>query len=103
MILQPQHRLFSTATPLTCNNSNLVLKLCFDTSFILRFKSFTKYFAQGILVTQLSFMTFKSTKYAKIMTDAKKHGLFDNIRFLQLRFHCKYYKKILHIEVSALR
>ena len=37
-------------------------------------------------------MTFKSTKYAKIMTDAKKHGLFDNIRFPQLRFHCKCYK-----------
>ena len=38
-------------------------------------------------------MTFKSTKYAKIMTDAKKNGHFDNIRFLHLRFHCKYYKK----------
>ena len=52
-----------------------------------------KYFAQGFLVTRLSFMTFKSTKYAKIMTDAKKHGLFDNIRFPQLRLHCKCYKK----------
>ena len=29
----------------------------------------------------------------KVMTDAKKHGLFDNIRFPQLRFHCKYYKE----------
>ena len=56
-------------------------------------------------------MTFKSTKCVKIMTDAKKHGVFDNIRFPQLRFHCKYYKKkkkkkkknILHIEVSVLR
>ena len=38
-------------------------------------------------------MTFKFTKYAKIMTDAKIHGLFDNIRFPQLRFHCKYYKE----------
>ena len=38
-------------------------------------------------------MTFKSTKYAKIITDAKKYGLFDNIRLLQLRFNCKYYKK----------
>ena len=36
---------------------------------------------------------FKSNKYAKIMTDAKKYGLFDNIRFPHLRFHCKYYKK----------
>ena len=27
------------------------------------------------------------------MTDAKENGLFDNIRFLQLRFHFKYYKK----------
>ena len=36
-------------------------------------------------------MNFKSTQYAKIMTDAKKYGLFDNIRFPQLRFHCKYY------------
>ena len=26
-------------------------------------------------------MTFKSTKYAKIMTDAKKYGLYDNIWF----------------------
>ena len=41
----------------------------------------------------LSFMTFKSTKYAKIVTDSKKYGLFDNIKFPQLRFHCKYYKK----------
>ena len=39
-------------------------------------------------------MTFKSTKYAKIMIDAKKYGLSDNIRFLQLSFHCKCYKKI---------
>ena len=38
-------------------------------------------------------MAFKSTKYAKIMTDAKKHGFSDNIRLPQLRFHCKYYKK----------
>ena len=47
-------------------------------------------------------MTFKSTKYAKNQTDAKKYGkkngLFDNIRFPQLRFHCKYYRKSLHIE-----
>ena len=34
------------------------------------FRSGTKYFAQCILATQLSFMSFKSTKYAKIMTDA---------------------------------
>ena len=27
------------------------------------------------------------------MLDAKKYGLFDNIRFSQLRFNCKYYKK----------
>ena len=27
------------------------------------------------------------------MLDAKKYGLFDNIRFPQLRFYCKYYKK----------
>ena len=38
-------------------------------------------------------MTFKSTKYAKIMTGAKKHELFHNIRFPQLRLHCKCYKK----------
>ena len=31
--------------------------------------------------------------YAKIMTDGKKHGLFDNIRLPQLRFHKKYNKK----------
>ena len=29
-------------------------------------------------------MSFKSTKYAKIMTDAKKYRLFDNIRFPQI-------------------
>ena len=38
-------------------------------------------------------MTFKYTKYAKIMTDARKYELFDNIRLPQLRFHCKYYKE----------
>ena len=38
-------------------------------------------------------MTFKSTKYAKIMIDAKKYGLSDNIRFPQVRFHWRYYKK----------
>ena len=48
-----------------------------------------KYFAQGILVTRLSFMTFKSPKYAEIMKDGKKHGLFGNIWFPQLRLHCK--------------
>ena len=59
-----------------------------------RFKSVTKYFVQGILVTQfIVIYDFKSTKCAKIMTDTKIHGLFDNIRFPQLRFHCKYYKK----------
>ena len=62
-----------------------------------------KYFAQGILVTQLSFMLFKSIKYAKIMKDGKKHGLFDNIWFPQLRLHCKCYKKKMHIEVNVLR
>ena len=51
----------------------------------------------------LSFMTFKSSKYVKIMTDGKKHGLFDNIRLPQVKFHCKYNKKILHIDVSVLR
>ena len=45
------------------------------------------------LDNQVSFMTFKSTKYAKIMTDPKKYAPFDNIRFPQLRFHCKYYKE----------
>ena len=30
-------------------------------------------------------MTFKFTRYAKIMTDDKKYGLFDNISFPQLR------------------
>ena len=35
-------------------------------------------------------MTFKYTKYTKIMIDARKYGLFGNIRFPQLRFHCKY-------------
>ena len=34
-------------------------------------------------------------KYAKIVTDAKKHGLFDNIRFPQLRFYCKYFTKTM--------
>ena len=38
-------------------------------------------------------MTFKSTKYAKIMIDAKKYGLSDHIRFPQLRFHWRYNKK----------
>ena len=42
---------------------------------------------------KLSFMTFKSTKYAKIITDAKKKRNFDNIKFPQLRFYCKYYKE----------
>ena len=36
------------------------------------------------------------------MTDAKKQWLYDDIRFPQLRFHCKYYKK-MHIEVSVQR
>ena len=40
-------------------------------------------------------MIFKYTKYAKIMIDARKYGLFDNIRFPQLRFHCKYYKETI--------
>ena len=54
VILKPQHRLLSTATPLTCNNCTLAAKtLCFDTLLNFRFKSVTKYFAQGILVTQL--------------------------------------------------
>ena len=48
-------------------------------------------------------MTFKSTEYGKMMTDTKKHGLFDNIRFPQLRFHHQYYKINLYIEVSVLR
>ena len=38
-------------------------------------------------------MTFKYTKYAKIMIDARKYGLFENIRIPQLRFHCKYHKE----------
>ena len=38
-------------------------------------------------------MIFKYTKYAKIMIDTRKYRLFDNIRFPQLRFHCKYYKE----------
>ena len=38
-------------------------------------------------------MTFKPTKYAKIMTDAKKYRLFVNITYPRLRFLCKYYKK----------
>ena len=45
------------------------------------------------LLKLMSFMTFKSIKNAKIIADAKKHGLFDNIRFRQLRFHCKSEKK----------
>ena len=56
-----------------------------------------------LLTILLSFMAFKSTKYAKIMTDAKKRGLFDNIRFPQLRFHYIFYKKKVLIEVSILR
>ena len=84
----------SPATSLTCSNSTLAAKTLFlDTSFNLSFKSVSKYFAHGILVTRLSFTIFQPTKYAKIMTDAKKNGLLDNIRFPQLRFHCKYYKK----------
>ena len=30
---------------------------------------------------------------AKKMIDAKKYGRFDDIRFLQLRFYCKYFEK----------
>ena len=50
-----QHRLLSAATPLTCNNSTLAAKTVFFSIhyYILCFKSVTKYFAQGILVTQL--------------------------------------------------
>ena len=68
---------------------------CFSIDYsIFRFKNVAKYFAQGILVTQLiASMTFKPTKYAKFKTNTKKYGRFDDIRFPQLRFHCKYYKK----------
>ena len=53
VILKPQHRLLSTATPLTRNNSTIAAKtLCYDTFFNLSF-NVTKYFAQCILVTQL--------------------------------------------------
>ena len=38
-------------------------------------------------------MTFKSTKYAKNMTDPKNYGLFENTKLPQLRYHCKYYKE----------
>ena len=47
--------------------------------------------------------------YAKIMRDAKKYGLFNNIRFPQLRFQSKKKKKKkkkqeknLHMEVTVL-
>ena len=47
-------RLLLTATQLTCSNSTLAAKtLCFDTCSIFRFKIVSKYFAQGILVTEL--------------------------------------------------
>ena len=47
----------------------------------------------SIYTINCPFITLKSTRYAKIMTDAKKYGLFDNIRFPQVRLHCKYQKK----------
>ena len=55
MILKLQHRLLSTTTPLTCNNSTLAAKtlVFFIHYLIFCFKSVTKYFAKGILVTQL--------------------------------------------------
>ena len=52
--LKPQHRLLSTATPLTCKRSTLAAKTFFSIHCsVFKFKSVTKYFAQGILVTQL--------------------------------------------------
>ena len=54
MILKTHHRLLSTASPLTYNNSTLAAKiLCFDTLLTLRSKSVTKYFAHGILGIEL--------------------------------------------------
>ena len=51
--LKPQHRLLSTATPLT-RKSTLAAKNFFSIHYsVFKFKSVTKYFAKGILVTQL--------------------------------------------------
>ena len=94
---KPQHLLLSTAIPLTRTMSTLAAKTIFSIHYsVFKFKSVTKYFAQDIIVTELTviydFAIYERTKYAKIMTDDQIR-LFENIRCLQHTFHCKYYEK----------
>ena len=89
--LQVQLYLLATSMP-------LLSKHFFPKHYSLfKVKSNTKYLAQDIVVTQLiiiyDFNLRSMWKLWQTTRNVPTIGLFDNIRFLQLAFLCKYCKK----------